>query len=165
VNCSVAELSRYRLCSFEALLRNLEALVARRLSIPGPDVAMTESRKYKVFYSFLESVDDVSHDDPVEMTLEDVCSHLFPRLKHHNDFFGLLDQRGGCFQIRIYGGYLLDVPVPEREGSLELVVDEAEALRRLQGIPPEITPAAFADYQFEPWRGVASEPKPWWRFW
>jgi hypothetical protein len=125
---------------------------------------MRATQRYKVFYTFLESRRGVSSDAPVTMSLEEVCTDLFPRLQHHDDFLGLVDQDGGCFQIQIYGGFLLDVPLPSRQGSLELLVDEKEALQRLKRIPKKITAEAFPDFTFEPWPPPAKS-KPWWRFW
>jgi hypothetical protein len=125
---------------------------------------MMPAPHYRVFYTLLEGQRDVPSDAPVIMSLEDVCNELFPLLKHHDDFLGIVDQYGGCFQIRIYGGFLLDLPVPDRHGSLELMVDEAEALQRLQRLPARITAEAFPDFTFKPWTR-STKPKPWWRFW
>ena len=120
-------------------------------------------RTYKVFYTLLDSRRDVPHDAPVEMSLEEVCNDLFPRLQHHDDFLGLVDEDGGCFQVRIEGQFLLDVPIPARQGALQLLVDEHEALRRVKRIPEKITAQAFPDFGFKPWHVPA--PEPWWRFW
>jgi hypothetical protein len=122
------------------------------------------TQRYKVFYTLLDSKRDVPSDAPVVMSLEDVCNDLFPRLQHHDDFIGLVDQDDGCLQVRIAGEFLLDVPVPQRHGSLQLFVDQSEALQRLRSLPEKITAEAFPDFTFEPWPPSA-EPKPWWRFW
>ena len=123
------------------------------------------SQEYQVFYNIMSLGEEVPSDAPVVMTLEEVCSRLFPALQEHDDFLGIVDRKGGCFQIRVYGGYLLDVPILEREGSLQLTVDSAEALERLTNVPQEIVPEAFPDFAFELWRPPEEPSKPWWRFW
>ena len=108
---------------------------------------MELNRRYKVFYSIASSRPDVPAEAPVEMSLEEVCNDLFPKLQQHDDFLGLVDERDGCFQVRIEGEFLLDVPIPARQGALQLLVDEHEALRRLRSIPQAITAEAFPDFR------------------
>lgn len=134
-----------------------------RFATEGP---MDQDRKYKVFYDLQSSPPEVPSSFPVSMSLVTVLNDLLPQLHEHDDFIGLVDDEGGCFQVRVAGLYLLDVPVPAREGSLTREVEELSEVRaRLKTLPQRITDEAFPDFHFQPWPPPESARKPWWKFW
>jgi hypothetical protein len=116
--------------------------------------AMTDSKRYKVFYCFYGTGKDVPADEPIEMDQADICTELLGALDQEDDFFGLIDVDGTTLQV-IYetskDRYWVEIPRPQQGGSYGRHLSFEGIAALFEALPAKLSLEAFPEFEFQSW--------------
>lgn len=109
---------------------------------------------YRAFHNIIRLGEEVPSRNAREVELADVYSNIFPFMKEHREFFGLIDSHGTVLQAMYdedQDHYWFEVPRPELQGSFgaRLSFDAAmDLIKSLEGPFPE---DGFEGFEFQAW--------------
>ena len=108
---------------------------------------------FRVFLMDYERDRDIPAEEPITRTLEETLDE-FDRLSDtEGNFLGICLPGGGVVQF-IYDdeeGLTIDVPQPERRGSLTRSASFDECRRIIEGLGRDSSPTAIPGLFFTPW--------------
>jgi hypothetical protein len=110
---------------------------------------------YSVFFSIEAIGRTVDSASPESCSGAETISELFVSLSAEGDFFGLIDERGMCFQIRFereVNPYLLEIPRPDLSGSYNAQYSFGDAANVLEKLPDLFPKTGFSRFEFLAWQ-------------
>jgi len=110
--------------------------------------------KFKVFYCFQSSGEEIAADDAVEMDLSDIQIKLLGGLKQQHDFIGLLDADGETLQVMYHldkDEYWFEIPVEAFGGSYGSFLSLDDTVKLIKTLPEKFVRENFPSFKFESW--------------
>ena len=108
---------------------------------------------YRAFYSMCR-LGDVPAEQAHAVELAEVYSDIFPRMKEHREFFGLIDAHGSVLQAMYDGDadrYWFEVPRPDKQGSYGANLSFDAAMDLLKSLDGPIPEKGFEGFEFQAW--------------
>ena len=110
--------------------------------------------KYSAFYNAIRLGEPVEADVAVEVTDLEVRESLFPYLKEHREYLGLIDAEGTTFQM-LYDAeedkFWAEVPRPDLGGAFGAKLDYETMHNLIYSLPALFPIEGFAGFNFERW--------------
>jgi hypothetical protein len=109
---------------------------------------------YSVFFSIEAIGRAVDSASPESCSGTDTIIELLASLSVEGDFFGVIDERGTCLQVRFENDenhYWLEVPRPDLGGSYGARFSFDEATKLLEDLPNLFPETGFSGFEFSSW--------------
>jgi len=109
---------------------------------------------YSVFFNIEAIGRDVDSASPESISGTDTILELLASLGVEGDFFGLIDERAACLQVRLQNDvkpYWLEVPRPDLGGSYGAQLSFDEAAKLLESLPDLFPNTGFSGFEFLSW--------------
>ncbi len=117
------------------------------------------------FTDYRESV-SIPAEDASPRELDSILQMMNRVLRRPENFLGIVDRRDITLQFMVNDDLTIhvDVPMPERGGSLVKTSGLSECLELVKSLDDPIDYESIPDMEFQTW-GFDVPKKPWWKFW
>ncbi|MFB1489681.1 MULTISPECIES: hypothetical protein [unclassified Thiocapsa] len=109
---------------------------------------------YRVFYLFERSGESVSSASGLEVSSREIREQLLPRLRHADDYIGIIDHADNTLQIlREVGSirYWVELPIDAARASYGRHMDFDEVDQLIRELPSVFDREAIPGLEYRPW--------------
>ena len=106
----------------------------------------------KVFFNDIETDKEIHSSEPIELNLEEAINELFELSESDGSFIGFYAIDNSIIQFMWESdSILIDIPVPEQQGSLQKNVEFNECIEMIKQIYSGTKPSDIEGLTFSDW--------------